>query len=482
MGRRRSLVIGSYRALHPPVRAALWFTFAGVALKGMATITTPIFTRLMSTEQFGLYALSRSWLQVLAVVTTVSLASGVFSKGMNKYPQSRDAYTASMQTVSTVLVIVALLAYLLFRDWANAVMGLTTVIVIAMFVELLFTPPVTFWMARERYDFNYRPVVLVTLLMAAGTAVVSVGAVVVADDKGTARIVAGAFVSALFGLFIYVRNLKRANKPIVAEYAKFAVTFNLVLVPHYLSMYALDQLDRIMVAKLIGLSAAGVYSVGYTIGAAIRVATDGIASAVIPWQYRQLESGGLEAVGRRLTQILGLYALSILAFVALAPELMSIVAGSAYRGALGVIPPVAVSTFFIFAYIVFGNIEIYYETNRMMMLASPVAAIANIALNYVFIPRFGFIAAAYTTLACYAGMAGAHYVYMQHVVSRANGGARLLDTGRLLRITVGLLAGSSILVAAYSFHLLRYALLVGALGAAVVKRREIKAILTMEGS
>jgi O-antigen/teichoic acid export membrane protein len=455
----------------------MWFTFAGVALKGMATLTTPIFTRLMSTEQFGLYALSRSWLQVLAVLTTLSLASGVFSKGMSKYPKSRDAYTASMQTVTTVLVLVALLAYLAFRDWANAFMGLTTVIVIAMFVELFFTPPVTFWMARERYDFKYRPVVLVTLLIAAGIAVVSVAAVAFSDDKGTARVVGGAVVPALVGMLVYGLNVKRAKALLSAEYAKFAVAFNVVLIPHYLSMYALDQLDRIMVAKLIGLSAAGVYSVGYTVGAAIRVATDSISSALIPWQYRQLEARNFQAVGHRLTQVFGLYGLMILAFVALAPELVSIVGGSAYGEALHVIPPVAVATFFIFAYVVFGNTEIYYESNKMMMLASPVAAVVNVILNYLLVPRFGFVAAGYTTLVCYAGLAAAHYAYMQYLVSQDNGGAQLLDTGRMIWMTVGLVVGAGMLVVVYPLDLLRYVLVAGAVGAAVVKRQEIKGIL-----
>ncbi len=456
-----------------PVRAALWFTVAGVALKGMATITTPIFTRLMTTDQFGLYSLTRSWMQILAVVTTLSLASGVFSKGMSKYPKGRDAYTATMQTVTTALVLLFFVAYAVFHNWIDAFTGLSTLIVIAVFAELLFTNPVTFWMARERYDFRYKRVVLVTLLIAGGVSILSVVAVLLADDKGTARVVAGALVPVAVGAFIYIGNLKRAGTAYVRKYATFALLFNLGLIPHYLSMYVLDQLDRIMIAQLIGLSAVGVYSVGYTVGIAIRVTTDSILSALIPWQYRLLESGNLRSVERRLMQIFGLYALLILVFVGFAPELVAVLGGDDYSGALYVIPPVAVSTFFIFAYIIFGNIEIYYDAKKMMMYASPVAAVVNVTLNYAFIPRFGYVAAAYTTLACYAGLAVAHYIYMTRVVASRENAGRLFGTGRLLLVTIALLGGSALLVATYPAGVLRFGIMLGVIAVVIAKRQQL---------
>ena len=459
-----------------PVRAALWFTVAGVSLKAVATLTTPIFTRLMSTEQFGLYSLYNSWFSVLSVITTFRLAAAVFSKGMSKYPDRRDAYAVTMQTTATALVLVVAVLYVVLRPWVDAVTGLSAVIMVAMLVELLFSPSVTFWTARERYDFNYRPVVLVTVGTALGVAVLGVLGVVLSEDKGLARIVAGAAVTAAVGLVVYVRNIKRAGVAFVPEYARFALSFNLPLVPHYLSMYVLDQLDRIMVARMVSLSAAAVYSVGYTVGLAIRVATDSISSALIPWQYRQLEAGNLDSLEKRLLQVFALYGVLVLLVVSLAPEFIAILGGEEYMGAVYVVPPVAVSTFFIFAYTIFGNIEVYYDSNQMMIYGSTVAAAVNVVLNVFLIPRFGYVAAAYTTLFCYAALAVAHYAYVRVVVREHADGGRIISGRALLGLSVLLPILSGGLIATYELPIIRYSMAGVGFLVAYLRREDIKAV------
>jgi len=469
-----------YRAMPVPMRAALWFTIAGVTLKAVATITTPIFTRLMSTEQFGLVSVYNSWLQVLAVATTLRLSAAVFNKGMSKFPQGREAFTVTMQTITTVLVLLLGVLYLAFNTWANSVTGLSTLITVALLAELLMTPAVTFWAQRERYDFNYRSVVTVTLVVSVGAAILGVAAVLAAEDKATARILAGSVVQVAVGAVLYARNLKRAGTPFVPEYARFAIGFNAPLIPHYLSMYALDQLDRIMIARLIGLSAAGVYSVGYTVGLAIRVATDSLSSALIPWQYRRLEEGHLSTVERRLTQVLVFYSMLVLVFVSMAPEFVAILGGREYAGAAHVVPPVAVATFFIFVYTVLGNVEIYYDSNSMMVYGSVVAASANIALNLLFIPQFGYVAAGYTTLVCYAGLALAHLVYARQVVAAHSGGGRVISVRTFLGLSAALLGLSAALMAAYPYPLIRLGTIM-VLGAALyVKRDAIRGLLARE--
>jgi len=460
-----------------PVRSALWFTFAGITLKAIAMLTTPIFTRIMTTDQYGLYSLYNSWFQVLMVITTFRLTAAVFNKGMSIFPEARDEYTATMQTTSTALVVVAMVVYAVFHGRFDAITGLPSVVMIAMFSELLFSPSVAFWTARERYDYHYRPVVIVTVGISALTAIAGVVAVVMSGDKAVARILAGAVVSTGIGIAIYVRNIRRAGRLFVPAYARYALMFNLPLVPHYLSMYALDQLDRIMVARMVSLSAAAIYSVGYTVGLAIRVATDSASAALIPWQYRQLEADNLRGLGRRLSQVFVLYAFFVLFFVALAPELVAVLGGSAYQGAIYVVPPVSVATFFIFAYMMFGNIEVYYDATKMMTYGSVVAAVANVALNAVYIPRFGYVAAGYTTLACYGGLAAAHYVYVTRVVRVRVDGGRIVDAKVMLGLTAGLLAGMALLVATYQTPGVRYVLIVLGCVGLYLQRTRIRALL-----
>ena len=458
-------------------KAAFWFAVSGVVQRGISMLTMPIFTRLMSTEQYGLYSLYNSWLQVLTVITTLRLSYAVFNKGMSKYPDDRDSYASTMQGVTTIITLACLAAYALLHDWVNGVTGLTTFISLAMLCEVLFTPAVSFWMARVRYDFHYRSMVLVTLLTAAGNAGLGVVAVLLSEDKGTARILSAVFVQVAIGVALYIRNLRRSRGRFVPEYAKFALVFNLPLLPHYLSMYALDSFDRIMVAKMVGLSAAALYGVAYNIGLVMKIVTDSISNAMVPWQYRQLERGDLRVVEKRWYPILLFTGLLVMAFVAVAPELVAVLGGSKYAAAIYVIPPVAVSVVFILAYTMFANVELHYNANKFMMYASGATAAANVGLNFVLIPRFGYLAAAYTTLFCYFGLAAAHYAYMDHVVRLNTNGGRMLHPAKLLAISAGLLVVAGLLASTYELTLARYAMVVVVCVVLVLKRDWVRTLL-----
>ena len=95
-----------------------------------------------------------------------------------------------------------------------------------------------------------------------------------------------------------------------------------------------------------------------------------------------------------------------------APELVWLLGSNKYSDSMWVVPPVSCSVFFTFLYSLFSNVELYYEKSKNIMIASTGAAIGNIVLNYIFISLFGYISAAYTTLACYILLSILHYSFM----------------------------------------------------------------------
>ena len=66
-------------------------------------VTTPIFTRILPTEEFGIFNTFQSWNMILTILVTLRLDYGVFNKGMSKYAEHREDYTATMQCLTTFL-------------------------------------------------------------------------------------------------------------------------------------------------------------------------------------------------------------------------------------------------------------------------------------------------------------------------------------------------------------------------------------------
>ena len=66
-----------------------------------------------------------------------------------------------------------------------------------------------------------------------------------------------------------------------------------------------------------------------------------------------------------------------------------------------IIPRVVLSNFIIFAYTLYVNIEHYHKNTKGITFNTVIAAITNIILNLLLIPRYGYVAAAFTTLVSY---------------------------------------------------------------------------------
>jgi len=417
-GKKRKL-ISTYNDMSVVAKATIWFMVCSVIQKGLSFITTPIFTRLMTQEQFGVYSVYVSWTQILTIFASFRLDYSVFNKGMSKYPEDRDGYASSMLGLTSLITGGMCVLYLVFQKQVNSFTELSTTIMLVLFVELFSNLAFSFWSLRERYEFRYKSVVVYTLCMAVFSSVIGILAVFLAEDKGAARIVSNVVVHAIGGALLYYLLFRRGRKFISKEYTSFAVVFNIPLIPHYFSTYVIEQSDRIMIQKLISFEAAALYSVAYTVGSIVKIFTAAITNTLIPLQYRLLEKKDYKTLEKNILMVMT-GVVCFLVFVAAAgPEIVLVLGGQEYMSAQAVVPPVAASVFFTFLYNLLANIEFYYGANKFAMKISFVGASANLVLNFLLIPTFGFVVAAYTTLISYVIYAVAHMLYTNYLLKRS---------------------------------------------------------------
>lgn len=464
--------IGYYKNQSVIFKATLWFMACSILQKGMSMLTTPIFTRLMSTDEYGLYTTYNSWLNIFTIITTLNLGYGVFNKAMSKFKEDRDSYTSAMQGLTITITTVVFFAYLILRKPINSWTELPTIIMVAMFLELYFAPAFVFWTRRLRYEYKYKEVVLVTLAMTLGNVFFGIAAVYFSVDKGFARIMSIVFVQAAFGIGLTVYNFKRGKRFCVPKFWKFAIGFNLPLLPHYFSMYVLEQSDRVMIQKLCGYSTVAIYGVAYNLGMVMKIIIDSLNNSLIPWLYNSLEEKKFDNIEKKITSISFTFCIGLCLFMLIAPEFLMFFATQEYFEAMYVIPPVTSSILFIFLYNLFGNIEFYYESNKFTMLVSGIGAALNIILNYIFIRMFGFVAAGYTTLVCYMIFSISHYVYSTYVTKKKVG-VVIFKPNIMLLFVVGLVFATLLIAVLYHYRLLRYAVIAVLMLFCIVKRKKL---------
>lgn len=452
--------IETYKALPIQVKASLWFLICAFLQKGISTITTPIFTRLLTTDEFGQYNVFNSWHQILSPIICLNLYGGVYSQGVVKFEDDRYRFTSSLQGLAFTLSLLWFGIYYILEDFWNALFDLNTVQMACMIVIIWASCSFGFWSMDQRVDFKYRNLVPLTLVSSILQPIVSILLIINFEDKVTARIIGMTLVQlVLFGATFFYHEVK-GKAFYIKKYWIYALKFNIPLLPHYLSMVVLSSSDRIMISRMVGNAEAGIYSLAYSVSLVMTMFNQALLQTLEPWIYRKLKEGKSIDIASVAYPVFAFIASINVLLMLFAPEIISIFAPESYRDAIWCIPAVSLSCYFMFLYTFFATFEFYYEKTNYIAMASIGGAILNIVLNYVCILLFGYIAAAYTTLVCYIIFSLMHYRFMNKVCQEYLKGLKPYNYKIILGISLLSLFAGFIIRMTYESILIRYSLIV----------------------
>ena len=102
-----------------------------------------------------------------------------------------------------------------------------------------------------------------------------------------------------------------------------------------------------------------------------------------------------------------------------------------------------------------------------------IPAVANVGLNLLLMPRFGYLAAGYVTLICYMIYALAHYVFMRKVCKEKLNLKSVYNDKLILLISLVYLGCTAVTMCLYNFVIIRYAVLFIAFVVILIKREKV---------
>lgn len=466
-------VYDKYKKIPVTVRASFWFLVCGFIQRGISLITTPIFSRLLSTSEYGDFSVYNSWYNIIIIFASLNLASGVYMRGLVKYEDDKDKFTGSLQCLYILTTAICFSIYMIFQEKWDTLFGLDSSFIYAMFIDILAATAYHFWSTQQRVDFQYKKLVIVTMLNAVlrpGVGIVMI--YLFPLHKLEARIFSMVIVDAITFAPFFFGIFRKGPKVFTTKYWKYALAFNLPLVPHYLSQIVLNQSDRIMIKSMVGSSDAGIYSLAYSVASIMTIVNTSVINTLTPWMYKKMKEKEYNQIGTNTIPLLILIAFANFTLVALAPEAVAIMAPASYYDAIWVIPPVAASTFFTFMYSLFSRFEFYFEKTQFMMIASVLGACMNLLLNYIFIPKYGYYAAGYTTLFCYMLYCIGHYLLMRRINNQLMDHVKVYNTKLIIFIAFVFLMLCGIMMCLYKSFVLRLLLYILVCGFFIWKRKE----------
>ena len=436
---------------------------------------------MLSTADYGIANTFNSWIEIFNIFTCLCV---VYSIGRAKldFSDRFDEYLSCLQGLSSSFALVVLVAAIIFREQISSWIRYEQPLVIILFVYLVFSPSVEYMLQKCRYEYRYRENILISVTTCIGTVVFSILLMLLFSDKRYFGKILGTMLTTfLLGVVFYIRTLKRGKRFFKKEYWTYALRFGLPMIPHALALVVLAQIDRIMIKDLCSDSEAGLYIFGYSFATLLMIFTNAIGQAWLPWFNEELHAGHKESIRMYQKKLVELGVFLTIGFVAVAPDALKILSFKApeYWISKWVVPAVALGALAQYFYTNYVNVELYHKKTPIIAVSSIVAALVNFGLNALFIPRFGYIAAAYTTFASYLFLMLFHYIATRYVLKEnvyANAYmflAMLVTTVVVIGITLLYRDGNDGEAFRY-VPILRYGLMIVVLGIfAIVKRHDI---------
>lgn len=438
------------------IKAGLGYTVGNYLIKGINFLTIPVFTRILSTSDYGIYNTYLAYEGILFLICGLGLHASV-KKAKYNFGEEFDEYNSSIMVLSLFNLFVLLCIFTAFSSWIGIKLSLSPSLLIVLLFHSFGSYLLLYFNDYLSLYYQYKRYILVSGFNAGLNVALSIVLIlyVFPSQRSTGRILGTAIPVLITGIYIVGFIFSRFSPTIKLEYWKYALSYSLPIIPHGLSQLILNQADRVMITEMIGTSETGIYSFAYTIYTVVMVTSTSLNNVWTTWFYEKLGEKSYKEIKNRSSEYTEIFAIFVTSILFISIEVVRIIADSSYWDSIYCVVPIIISGFFWFMYTLQVSVEYYYEKTIIIAAGSIIVAVLNIILNYYFIPMYGYIAAAYTTLVSYMLYAIVHTLIARFIVHRS-----LFDKKTSILMSLMVCAAGAVTIICIDYWIIRYACLI----------------------
>ena len=435
-------------------KAGVWYIISTMLVKSIAIVSTPLYTRMMSTSDYGIAATFNTWYALLSIICSLNVGYSI-GRAKVDFKTEFNSYITNLQVICSVVTGAIFFVIFIFFDPLQNVIGLDKTSVFLLFLYVLFGTIVSVYQGKYRFSYQYKQNIAISIFVSVSTVAFSLILIGIMPQKYLGKIIGTVLPVAFLGVFLWLTSFKNGQFKIQAKYCKYALAFSVPLIVHSLSIYVLGQSDRLMIRYFCGDDAVGIYSLIYQYAILVSLITNAINQAWNPWFHDNYALKNFGLIKSKIVPLLVLGGYIGIGCVAIAPEAIRLLGGEKYLGGLNAVLPIAMGVVLEFVYTQYVIIEMHLKKTKYVSIGTGIAAIINLVLNYLLSPRYGYSAAAYTTLFSYFIL-----LLLHHYITRFKLKVHLYRDGQIYGIVfiMGILA--TLFAGIYEFVVLRYVLLI----------------------
>ena len=384
-----------------------WYMLSSLFTKGINIFVLRVYTEYLSPKDYGILDTLNAIALLLPFFISLYLDSA-FSRYFHEYKHDKEKLR---QLFSTLFIFVSFFgSFMVIIFLLISPIWIKDLLAVPFYPHILLTfiPPLFFQLGNLGLIFLRQSLFSKqTMLVEISTVLINVGValplLILADYGLVAKLLGNFSTSICLFLFYVVYFIKNGMLRLTFNFSilKESLSYSVPLFPVFAGAWIAGLSDRLVIANYQSLEAVGLYSVGFMIGKLLYVFQDAITQVTGP-----ITMSGLVA-DKDKTKIkiakTSLYIWTVMIFLNFglyffSKELVAIFADEAYSKAYYIIPVVGFSYVLGSQQRIFATVIGYYKKNWVLSIGGIFQAILNLGLNIYFVPKFGIIAAAWSTI------------------------------------------------------------------------------------
>ena len=228
-------------------KAGIWYTISSIVIKATAIITTPIYTRMMSTHDYGVASTFTSWYSLLLIICSLDLVMSV-GRAKQDYPNKLENYIGSMQLLSGLFTVVLFVVGIVFIKPISNLVEMEPALLLLLAIYLFFSPAITFAQAKYRYQYRYKENIGITFFNSIFSIVLTLIFLFFVFQSKTyyGKILGTIIPVVILGGYFWIQNLKDKRIKVNKEYWSYALKVSLPMLFHSVSLNLLSTSDRVV--------------------------------------------------------------------------------------------------------------------------------------------------------------------------------------------------------------------------------------------
>ena len=382
------------------------YTISSYINKAIPFLMLPILTNYLSTDEYGEVSMFLALMNLLIAVFGLSIEGAL----MRKFYDKGDSFPTVLFNYLFLLLSsfsVCSVLFVIFSSKITTYSGVSVQYLAAAVLGSFFSVICYCVNSLHQAEGKATAYAIFTNGWSFLNALLSI-ILVVFFSLGVVGRVYGIAISTILmgvvGILLLCKNgiIPSIDKKLILEELK---VFGLPMLPMNLRGTILGFTDKLFIANIIGLSAAGVYTVGTQLAMIIDIFVRSIALAYTPWVYAKLQDASSESLKKivRLTYTLILIIIIVsFSWIIIARLASPLLVSSDYEDSFVYLNWLIACNGILGVQLLLVNFIYYSKKTKLYSLLSIFSIFLNIFLNYVFITTRGTIGAAQATLVVYA--------------------------------------------------------------------------------